>query len=249
MRIITLLTCFIFTSLFVSAQCTIDTSITHNVDGIYPDTITNLPHSHVAVAYSTDIQFKIAPSTLYSGITVAIDSIKIITVTGLPPGFTYLCTPSNCVFPGGTSACVLLQGPAPTGAMIGSYPIEVIVKGYARPLGFAVVVDSTITGYKIVIDSTTGISDVDRLTFSVGQNTPNPAKEYTNIGVNILHNADVTVTVSNVIGKKVLEHSYNLQRGKNTISLDVHNLMPGIYLYTISEGRNTITRRMIVSND
>src|SRR4051812_1294579 len=108
--------------LYSYAQCIPDTSITHNEAGIYPDSATGLPHAVVGVAYSTVIQLKVLTDT--SGVTV--DSIDITNVTGLPAGFTYQCTPSSCHFPGGSDACILLTGPAPTVAMAGQiYPLTV----------------------------------------------------------------------------------------------------------------------------
>src|SRR4051812_36879308 len=144
---ITLLACFLLFSVYVSAQCIPDTSITHNQPGFYPDTITNLPHAHIGAAYATTIQFKVKADTTFSGIPVPIDSINVQNVTGLPTGFTYLCTPSNCSFPGGSNGCIYLQGPAPTSAMIGTYPIVVQVIAYGTVLGQATSLPANITGY------------------------------------------------------------------------------------------------------
>ena len=97
-----------------SAQCTPDTSITHNVPGIYPDTLVGLPHSYVGVPYMTDIQVKVFTNTTYMGVPATIDSLVVISVAGLPPGFGYSNTPSSGVFPGGSDACILLSGAAPS---------------------------------------------------------------------------------------------------------------------------------------
>src|SRR5689334_1207210 len=108
---------------YAFGQCVPDTSITHNDPGVYPDSATNLPHSVVGIPYSTTIQMKVLTDTtaMVGPITVpvTIDDVTVNTVTGLPPGYSYSCNPANCVFPGGSDACVLLQGPAPTGAEVG----------------------------------------------------------------------------------------------------------------------------------
>ncbi|MBL0032506.1 MAG: hypothetical protein IPP27_10130 [Bacteroidetes bacterium] len=67
-----------------SAQCIPDTSITHNVPGIYPDTLIGLPHSYVGVPYQADIQVKVFTNTTYMGVPATIDSIIVISVAGLP---------------------------------------------------------------------------------------------------------------------------------------------------------------------
>lgn len=249
MRILSLLLFLFLTADFATAQCVPDTSITHNDPGVYPDTITGLPHSYVGVAYATTIQIKVLTDTVVGGLTVPVDSIVVNGVSGLPSGFTYVCTPSSCSFPGGSDACIYLQGLPPTGAMVGSYPIIVQVTAYGVLFGTPTNVPANITGYSIEIDANTGISDLNTPTFTVGQNSPNPAHEYTVIPVNLTRNEEVTVTVSNLLGKKVIEHTYNLNKGRNTINVDVHGLQQGIYLYTISVGRNNTTRRMIISNE
>ena len=247
MKIITLFFVLLVSTFNISAQCVPDTSITHNVAGMYPDKVVGLPHASVGQPYSTTIQLKVLVDTVYLGFTVPIDSINIDNVTGLPSGFTFSCTPVNCSFPGGSDACILLQGTAPTSQMIGTYPIVVEVTAYGVFLGTPTNLPANVTGYSIVIDTTTGINDIHSVSFTVGQNNPNPAHAYTTIPVNLTRNEEVIVSVSNLIGKKVVERTYNLQRGKNNINVDVHGFQPGIYLYTVTVGRNNTTRRMIVS--
>jgi hypothetical protein len=249
MRILAALFCLQFISIFSFAQCVPDTNVTHNVPGIYPDTIANLPHASVGQAYATTIQFKVKTDTVYLGLNVPIDSINILNVTGLPAGFSYTCTPSNCSFPGGSDACVYLQGPAPTAAMINTYPIVVSIRAFGVVLGTPTHLDADITGYKIVIDTTTGIGGIEAVNFSIGQSNPNPARDIVNIPVSLIRNSAVTISISNLLGKKIIQQTHNLSRGKNNITLDVHGLQPGIYLYSITDGKANVTRRMIISND
>jgi hypothetical protein len=178
-----------------------------------------------------------------------IDSVNIEDVSGLPPGFTYSCTPSNCSFPGGTNGCILLEGQAPSNQLVGNYPLVVHLRAYGTILGTpSTLVDSS-DDYSIVVDSTTGIGSIEKPSFSAGQNLPNPAKEFTLIPVTMVHPQEVSLTVSNIIGKKVISRMYDLQKGKTNIQLDLHGLQPGIYLYTFSDGVNSVTRRMIISKD
>ena len=73
-------------------QCIPDTSITHNVNGIYPDTLTGLPHATVGVPYSTVIQIKVIRDTTYNGAPAQVNTFTITGVTGLPTGWSYTCT-------------------------------------------------------------------------------------------------------------------------------------------------------------
>src|SRR6185369_9269350 len=96
--------------------------------GTYPD---SLPHATVGNAYSETLQVRVLTDTviivLGTPVTATVDSILVESVSGLPSGFSYTCTPSNCHFPGGSNGCVLLQGTAPTIGMVGTYPIVVYI--------------------------------------------------------------------------------------------------------------------------
>jgi hypothetical protein len=234
------------------SQCTPDTSITHNDPGVYPDSAAGLPHAVAGQPYSTTMQIKVLTDTVvvFGGIpvTATIDSIVLNNITGLPSGFTFSCTPAGCSFPGGSDACAQLVG-NPTIGMVGSYPLVVQTTAYATVFGTPQSASDNNNDYTLVIDSTTGITILDKSGFTIGQNEPNPAQNYTNVPVVLSRPETVSVTVSNLIGKKVISKVYSLQKGRNTVQIDLHELQPGIYLYTFSDGRNTVTRRMIISNN
>lgn len=248
-KLITLIAvCFAFSNSSI-AQCVPDTAITHNVPGIYPDSATGLPHSYVGLAYLADIQVKVLTDTVYLGFPATIDSIKINSVSGLPAGFTYDCTPSNCVFPGGSDACIQLTGAAPNSGMMGVYPLTVNMAIYGQAFGIPQTVLDTNDSYIIYIEHNVGITPITNLNFTVGQNTPNPASVSTLIPVNVPRSAVVHFTVSNLLGKQIISKDVNLQKGSNTIPVNLQNLQPGIYLYNITYGGNSVTRRMIVSEN
>ena len=249
MKFFTSVIFFLAFSLITSGQCVPDTSITHNNPGNYPDTITGLPHALTGQPYSTIIQVKVLTDSTVGTLTGIVDSIVVGNVTGLPSGFSYSCTPSGCSFPGGSDGCITLSGSAPSIQMVGTYPLVVQSIIYFKIFGTPQTLQNDILGYSIVIDTTTGISSLDKINFSAGQNSPNPAKDYTVIPLTISHPEEVSLTIVNLIGKKVLSRSYNLQKGKTNITLDLHNLQPGIYLYTFSNGLFSVARRMIITND
>ncbi len=230
-----------------SAQCTPDTSITHNVPGIYPDTLVGLPHSYVGVPYMTDIQVKVFTNTTYMGVPATIDSLVVISVAGLPPGFGYSNTPSSGVFPGGSDACILLSGAAPSAGIVGVYPLTVNLTVYGKVFGVPQSIPQAVTGYTIYIENNVGISSVSNLSFSVGQNIPNPASSIASIPVYLPKTANVHLSVSNLLGKNVVEKNVILQKGGTSLPLDVQGLPSGIYLYTITYNNQSFTRRMIVS--
>ena len=232
-----------------SAQCVPDTSITHNDPGIYPDSATGLPHAYVGLSYLTDIQVKVLTDTTYMGFPATIDSINITSVVGLPPGFSYTCTPVNCSFPGGSDACIQLTGAAPTSGITGAYPLTINLTIYGQAFGIPQSIQDANDSYTIYIEHNVGITPITNLNFTVGQNTPNPSSTTTLIPVNVPRNAVVHFTVSNLLGKQVISRDVNLQKGSNSIPVNLQSLQPGIYLYNISYGGNSVTRRMIVSEN
>ncbi len=92
-----------------------------------------------------------------------------------------------------------------------------------------------------------GINEVKNNLFEVGQNYPNPFTGFTSIPVNFKHAADVTVTVSNLLGQNMFSKTYsNIPAGLQTLDINMSNANAGIYVYTIeSEGYKT-TNKMIV---
>ncbi|MCX6291919.1 MAG: T9SS type A sorting domain-containing protein [Bacteroidetes bacterium] len=236
------------------SQCAIDTAITHNVPGIYPDSVTGLPHAVVGDPYSTVIQMKVIHDTtvivLGTPQPATIDSVDITNVTGLPTGFTYSCNPTSCHFPGGSDACITLQGPAPVSGMVGVYPITVFITTYGKVLGFSTPPQSsTVNRYSIVIDQNVGMQTNTSLKFDAFQNTPNPFGKSTEISFSSPGNERVELKVINLLGKVVFLKSVLAQRGLNKMMLSSKDFENGIYIYTLSNSKNSITRRMIVSNE
>jgi large repetitive protein len=204
------------------AQCVPDVALTQ--PGIYPDTTTNLPQGTAGVFYSTDIQLKVLTDTFASGFNVDVVDITVNSVTGLPAGFTYSCTPSNCIFPGGSNGCIRLFG---TENLPGTYNMTVNVTLNGLLFGsFPVAQPATITGYKVVLNaappapvaafsaSTSTVCEGEVVTFTdLSTNTPdtwdwsfpggtpstsnlqNPVVTYSTPGT-----YDVTLNVSNITG-------------------------------------------------
>ncbi len=239
------------------AQCVPDTSITHNQPGVYPDSATNLPHSIVGISYSTTIQLKVLTDTTTTigpvTVPVTIDSIIATTVTGLPPGYTYSCTPATCVFLGGSDACILLQGPAPTPQEVGMvYPIHVAVTVYGHVTGTGTSLpaqSANVDYYFIQVDDNVGITILSSNKFDASQNNPNPFHGISTVLFSSPSASMVTLKVSNMLGKIVSSKTILAKSGMNRISFNAKEFEPGIYFYTISNEKNSITKRMIVDNE
>jgi hypothetical protein len=230
----------IFGIKFISAQCTPGA---FSNPGIYPDSATNLPHATAGVAYSTVMTAIIPIDTIVPPLIVAIYDVTINSVTGFPANFTYAPNPGTGVFPGGQSSCILIQG-SPTVSQIGTYPLNFSLTAHTA----AGDLPYSLSYYKIVIDSVgAGISIVKDYRFELLQNTPNPFSNSTNIIFTTPSNQNITFTVMNIVGKVIHTEKIEANIGENKISFNSSELPSGIYVYQINNGKQTITKRMIVN--
>lgn len=250
MRRVLLLLTVLFQCAFLSrvqAQCTPDPVVTGGVPGIYPDSLTGIPRATVGIPYSTVFQINVPVDTTYLGLPAVIDSINVTGVTGLPAGFSYACNPGNCSFPGGTDGCFVLEGSAPTSGQIGSYPLVVNLMVYGRVLGVPQTLPSSNDNYTLYIDQNVGLGSVVPSGFFVSQNLPNPFGNITEVIVGSPSADRIVVTIADLLGNIVRTESYQVQKGQNRIQFRADEFQSGVYLYTITNGKQSYTRRMIVS--
>ncbi|MBM3435216.1 MAG: T9SS type A sorting domain-containing protein [Bacteroidetes bacterium] len=83
--------------------------------------------------------------------------------------------------------------------------------------------------------------------FDVMQNYPNPAFESTTINVNIRKTASVSIEIANLMGQRILTADAGiLLPGMNRVTIDVSDLAPGTYFYTVRAGDVAVTKKMMV---
>jgi len=234
-------------SLGAFAQCTPDPQYT--AVGIYPDTITNLPHAYVGVAYTTTITAVVPADTSITNpipLTLSIDYYQVDSVDGLPTGFTYSCVPANCQLPGGQESCMLLECADPQLADVGTHPLIVYVTASLQNGGF--MQPATITGYKMVVDNTVGIEVLNENVFDLAQNIPNPSTGNTLIRFTTPREDEMELNIYNASGQLVVHKKLNAKRGLNEVPINTLNLADGIYVYTLNNGHKLLNKRMVVAN-
>ncbi len=92
----------------------------------------------------------------------------------------------------------------------------------------------------------TATNAVSAANFSVSQNYPNPSNGSTSINVTLEKNADVSLSVTNVIGQQMFNKTYRgLGEGVNRLDLNL-NLKAGTYFYNVTANGSTVTNKMIV---
>jgi len=193
-----------------------------------------------------------------------VDSLILIETIGAPNGITLDCNTQNCSYVGDAVGCANVYGT--TNDPVGVYPITIVVNVYTHgeiiyslggfPVNVPVETDlysstgsyETIEGYNIVVNSVTGIETFHQDDFVLFQNVPNPFSEFTNIQFNSPNSDNVIFEVVDMFGRIVYTQSISTNIGLNTYQLN-HDLSSGIYMYSINNRKEIISKRMIVAEN
>jgi hypothetical protein len=229
------------------AQCTANVSCipANKTYGICPDSTTGMAPGIVGVPYTQVMSMMVpANGTDFGYPSATITSIDIVSVDSLAPGLTYVCSPSNCSFPGNSNHCILISG---TPTQVWNHQVIVNAMAHATIFGVPASLPQTNKQYRSVVTSPLGIESLDLSNFDVKQNSPNPFDFKTQIEFSSTTVDEVEFKVFNMLGAIVYSKKIKADKGINTIELDATNFPSGIYVYSVKNGDRTITKRMIVA--
>jgi hypothetical protein len=83
--------------------------------------------------------------------------------------------------------------------------------------------------------------------FELSQNYPNPFNPSTVIKYAINKQANVNLSIYNVLGQKVIELVNSFQNaGTYEVNFNASSLSSGIYIYSLSNGSNLISKKMLL---
>jgi len=251
-----------FAFIQVQSQCVNDPQYTIDDIGTWPDSVEGMPVSIVGSNYNEFITIVTPLDTLVDGadfgfpalgtFTAIIDDVEIINVTGLPPNFNYACDPVSCIFPGGEIKCAELYSVSnPTASDVGVYNVIIATETHTSDIPFLqnYTINDTIDYYTITIS---GLSSVfDKLyenSFELKDIYPNPVNNNAKIQFISGNSTNVFFTVFNHLGEKIEERNIAVSRGVNDIEISTNNYDNGMYLYSINNGVQIVSKRMIVAN-
>lgn len=207
-----------------------------------------IPLTHLAL---TEVQV----DTSTSGSPIWVD-LSAIGLTYLGSGTNTPQGCSNCSMNGYTmtkycywdapgSACVIVSG-TPTKA--GTFPIKIKSQGRANAgLTYLWAPAPENDDYKLVVSPVAGIEVLNTNKFDVMQNSPNPFNEKTVINFSSSNVSDVEFKVYNMVGAVVYAENLKADKGVNNITLKANSFAPGVYMYAVKNGNQTITKRMVVT--
>jgi len=246
-KIITLVSIMVLCSVTLNtyAQCTPD--ITQNAF-LVPDTATDFDPAFTYMAYEQTLYIALPTDTTFLGFATTIDSITITGITGLPPSITYAINPASGIIHGGDFGCIQFSG-TPIAAEIGTYPIVInsLLKARVIMLGIDTTIAIPMEGYSVkVLDSSSfGIYHPNNhFEFSVFQNSPNPFNGLTEIAFQSPGNEEITVEVYDVTGNMVFFKSLFSVQGYNSVLFEGNKYQAGVYIYKVSNGLFTVSKRM-----
>lgn len=241
-----------------SAQCTVDPSVT---SGMSPDTLTGMGHAYVGQPYQQDFTLVVPQDTSYQGFPATIEDVFLVEVQGLPTegNFTYDCSTSNCTFNGGTTGCARVYSTTdPTTAQIGSHALTIVADAHVHA-GFPPIPNGTLyssitqnyieySGYYLVIEPAgASVEEVGKGQMKSLIAYPNPTNGNTTIEYAMGYTSEVTFTVTNLLGEVVNKQVLSASKGLNRVLFDASNVNNGVYIYTITDGKNTISKKLIVN--
>lgn len=250
-RIITLIFVVLFAAISINsnAQCTPNTS--QNAF-LIPDTATDLAPAFTYMPYDEVIYIAVPSDTTVYSLPTTIDSVVITGITGLPPSISFAVTPGSAVIHGGGFGCIQFTG-TPTNAEIGTYPLVInsLISANIMLVG-----DTTIPiplqGYSLkVLDSASfGIYHPDNhYEFSVFQNTPNPFNSLTEIAFLSPGKEKINIEVYDITGNMVFSKDLVSVQGYNSVIFDGTKLPSGVYIYKVSNGQLTVSKRMSLTKN
>jgi hypothetical protein len=75
---------------------------------------------------------------------------------------------------------------------------------------------------------------------------PNPFSNTTTISFQSENDSKTTLTVKNILGKVVFQKTIETTKGNNSIPFLKGDLTAGIYIYTIQNKENSISKRLVI---
>jgi len=241
-----------FALIGANAQCTPDPQFT--LAGIYPDSATGLPNAIVGQPFNEVITVVTPLDTsaiiLNQTIPLTVQTIELTNVVGLPSSFTYNCANSNCIFIGGNTSCAVLSSPSPTSSEVGLHQIFMytITTADAGLFGIQLQEDTIDYYYINVTNATSVVNQFNDFTFELKDVFPNPVNSNAKIQFISGNSTDIVFSVFNHLGEKIEEKNIAATRGINDIEISANDYANGMYLYSINNGVQIVSKRMIVAN-
>ena len=154
------------------------------------------------------------------------------------------------IIKGDSMACIRISGNIPPGTS-GTFPLIVTVRAYLRVMNL-IPTDTlaNVEYYKINILNPcypAGIEQVENNQFNIISIAPNPTMNETQIKFTANNIEEYSYRLINTYGQIILDKKIKAGVGLNYITIDVNNLSDGTYMFSLSNGKNIINKKIIVN--
>lgn len=231
----------------------------------------SLPSVVNGTAPNTVIQFKNFNTFNFGGQTVTVQSLTVDTLRNLPSGLCWATNKANNTWANQEDGCIKISGTACDNP--GQYKLKIIVtanigvpiqtdadaaglKYFVRVINSGdseVAVDTNQTasfakpaGYSATAACGNGIFE-NELTFNSLSVVPNPFSSKAVISFYSAKSGLMTERITNMLGSEVYSHKVDVKIGDNTSMIEKNNLPAGVYFYSIGDGKNVATKRIVIS--
>lgn len=205
-----------------------------------------------------------APGSIPSLPGVTINSIAIPAqngVTNLPVGLSYVCNPPNCVFPRDSLSCVKVFGTPTDPGDIGQKDLTLLLTinttfGQLSNIPYPNEQLDPGGHYYLHVKAEgssgcfifTSTSEETAQAFSVTAR-PNPTTGFMQISVQSAQSGLFDFQISDMTGRPVHRERVPLYAGENTLHYDGSMLPAGMYVYSLSNGSETVTHKLVISRN
>jgi Secretion system C-terminal sorting domain len=240
----------------LQAQCTPDP----NASGLfYPAPTAPLPSATVGQAYAQLITVTVPTDTSidlssvigfpFPAVTVTINTLTLGVPSGLPIGIFGQTTPGTGIINGGANGCIDVAGtPTTSGQYVINIPTTLnVTVPMSVPVigGTAQTLPQVPVPYNIQVLSNVSVSPATA-GFTLAQSLPNPTSGSTVINYAVSTPSDVQLEVMSISGQVVFAAVQKAVSGEQSFRFDASKFAPGMYLYRLSDGTHTLTRKMVV---
>lgn len=255
------------------SQCTPNGSLTKPGLGPTSDSLAPVVNGVVS---TTVIQFRNYDTARYQGQLVTVVTLKIDSIGNLPTGLCWATDHANNTYTNQEEGCIKVTGTTCSDPGVYKLFIRVAVDiglGFPIPInaesvglkyyvrvkncGDADILLDTAqatafskpVGYSATAVCTPCVVGVQGLTLPISELSvvPNPFNNRTTVKFFSEKEMTATERVTNMIGSEVYSKEMEVKAGENISTLDKGTLAPGIYFYTIGNGKNLLTKRITIS--
>ncbi len=230
----------------------------------------SLPSIVNGTAPNTVIQFKNFNQFNFGGQTVTVQTLKIDTLSNLPSGTCWATNKSNNTWANQEDGCIKVSGTVCSDP--GQYRLYIVVtanigvpiqtnadaaglKYFVRVKNQGdseVAVDTNqtasfakLSGYSATANCGVGINEVSSVKdLSI---VPNPMNSQATVKFFAEKAGVYTQKITNMLGSEVSRTETEVQAGEFTTIIERNNMPAGVYFYTVTDGKNSVTKRFSIT--